>query len=191
MTGRDKFKRFKPIISFFLKISSLFPTRFNKLIFRIVKNFKGNIGVLIRYILLKTLCESCGDNVYIDHGVEIKNIEKLSIGNNVSIHQMSYLDAIGGIQIGNNVSIAHSCSLVSFNHGWENTELPIKYNELKMEQIRIDDDVWIACGVRVLSGAKMSTRTIVAANAVVSKGEYEKNVILGGIPATVIKKTEK
>lgn len=51
----------------------------------------------------------------------------------------------------------------------------------------IEDDVWIGCGVRILSGVKISERSVVAAGAVVNK-QFERRSLIGGVPAKLIKK---
>lgn len=191
MSGREKFQKYKIIIELFVKIINIFPKRLNIFLFRSVKNWNGTKGLLIRYIFLRVLCEECGDNVFIDYGVEIKNIEKLKIGKNVSIHQMSYIDAIGGVVIGDNVSIAHSCSLISFNHTWNNEHSPIKYNELSLIPILISSDVWIACGVRILAGCVIEKHTVIGANAVLTEKKYESNYLYGGVPAKKLKKLKE
>ena len=127
------------------------------------------------------------ENVYIAENVVLKNSQGLTIGSNFSLHEFSYIDAIGGIEIGDNVSIAHNCSLVSFEHTWNDRETPIKYNSTINHPIFIGDDVWIGCGVRVLSGAVIENRVVVAAGAVV-KGTLEAGYLYGGIPARKLKK---
>ena len=67
----------------------------------------------------KRLCRSCGDNVQIGPGVVVQHWSRLSLGNNVNIHRFCYVDARGGIDIGDDVSIAHGCSLVAFDHSWD------------------------------------------------------------------------
>jgi acetyltransferase-like isoleucine patch superfamily enzyme len=104
------------------------------------------------------------------------------LGNNVNIHRFCYLDARGGIDIGDDVSIAHGCSLVAFDHSWDDRSKPIKYNPLVAAPIEIGSDVWLGCGVRVLSGVSIGKRSIIAAGAVVTKGFYEAG-IFGGVPA--------
>lgn len=96
-------------------------------------------------------------------------------GFNLSIHEFSYLDAAGGIEIGDNVSIAHNCSLVSFEHTWTDLETLIKYNPTKLYPIKIGNDVWLGCGVRVLAGTVIEDRVIVAGAVV--KGTLESQVI--------------
>ena len=146
----------------------------------------GKTGLLTRYILLKNLCKSCGNNVSIHQNVFIYGFENLSFGNNVSIHPMNYIDANGEIIIGNNVSIAHSSTLISTNHSYNDITVPIKYNPITYAPIFIHDDVWIGCGCRILSGVKIYSRSIIAAGAVVNKDVQAKS-IYGGVPAKYIK----
>ena len=99
---------------------------------------------------------------------------------------MCYIDGYGGLTIGNNVSIAHATSVLTTNHTWADTSIPIKYNPETLGPVVIEDDVWLGAGVRVLAGITIAKRAIVAAGAVVNKN-VQSNCIVGGIPARVIK----
>lgn len=186
MNGRLLNRKFKRVFVFCSKLLTLFPYRFRLWLFVLFRNVKGHIGIAIRYILIMTLAKKCGDNVCIKEGVYIYNLKELSLGNNVSIHPLCYIDAIGGIFIGDNVSIAHNSSLISFDHAYETMELPIKYNPLNCKPIIIKDDVWIGCGVRILSGTEINKRVIVGAGAV-AKGVLKEHSIYVGIPAKSVK----
>ena len=56
-----------------------------------------------------------------------------------------------------------------------------------MHKIKIGNDVWLGCGVRILSGTVIEDRVIIAAGAVV-KGHLESGYIYGGVPAKRLKK---
>lgn len=56
------------------------------------------------------------------------------------------------------------------------------------KNIEIDKHVWIGSKVTILKGVKISEDSIVSANAVVTKEIKESNVIIGGIPAKIIKR---
>ncbi len=140
----------------------------------------------MRYLWAKRLAKACGDNVMIGPSVYIDHWENISIGTNVNIHRWCYLDGNGGIEIQDNVSIAHSSSILSFDHTYEDPSLPIKYNPLQMKPVVISGDVWIGCGVRILAGAAIASRSIVGAGAVVASGNYEPGILLG-VPAKVKK----
>lgn len=145
----------------------------------------GMVGIGLRYAFALRLCRSCGDNVQFGPGVCVQCWENLSIGSNVNIHRQCYVDAWGGLRIHDNVSIAHASSIVAFGHTWADERVPIKYNPLVDLPIEIGPDVWIGCGVRVLGGASIGERSIVAAGAVVTKGQYAGG-IFAGVPARCI-----
>jgi acetyltransferase-like isoleucine patch superfamily enzyme len=187
MTGREIFKKSKVLINFLIKIDSFLPRSFNSYLLSFFRNTNGKKGLLIRYILIKNLTESCGDNVSIHPGVFIFNLNNISFGKNISIHPMCYIEGAGKLFIGDNVSIAHSVSILTTNHTWDDINKPIKYNTEKNGPVIIEEDVWIGCGCRILAGVKISKRSIIAAGAVVNK-EVDSNNIVGGIPARVIKK---
>lgn len=132
------------------------------------------------------MIEECGDNVLIGANVRIFNWHNIKIGNNVSIHDYCYLDASGGISIGDNVSIAHATSILSFEHNWDDEASPIKYNLIKPSSVVIKDDVWIVCGVEILSNVEIKQISIVAAGDVLMLS-FESNAIWVGMPAKVVK----
>lgn len=185
MTGREIFAKYKSLINKVELSYSLLPKPVQGIVYRTCFNDRAKL--LLRYFNLRQQSNYIGTNVYIAENTIIKNTKLLNIGNNFSIHEFSYIDAIGGIDIGDNVSIAHNCSLVSFEHTWTEKKVPIKYNPTKNQSIKIGNDVWIGCGVRILSGAIIEDRVIVAAGSVVVKGTLKSGYIYGGIPAKKIK----
>lgn len=186
-TGRDAYKKYKGLINLTSLFFKFFGRNVNFKLLKLSRNVGGKFGLLIRYIFLSNCSIKIGDNVSIHQGVYFFNVSKLEIGTNVSIHPMCYLEADGGLKIGDNVSIAHGCSIITTNHQWQNKELPIKYNNIVKEKIVIHNDVWLGCGVRVLSGTEIGTRSIIAAGAVVTQS-IKSNEIHGGIPAKLIKR---
>ncbi|MGO1751705.1 MAG: acyltransferase [Psychroflexus sp.] len=185
-TGRNKFQKFKKIIEVLVLMLSVLPKSFVFNFLKFFRNTNNNLGLLIRYVLVKVIAKSCGDNVSIQPGVYLFNIDKISLGNNISIHPMCYIDGAGSIEIGNDVSIAHNTSILSANHNWEDYDLPIKYNKQTSDRVVINDDVWIGCGVRIMAGISIGSRSVVAAGAVVSKN-VNPNSLMGGVPAKKIK----
>lgn len=186
ISGRNLFKKAKPLIGLFGLLFYLLPRFFVVFLWDATSKYSQLPFIALRYLMLERMSEECGDNVRIGANVRILNWHNLKIGNNVSIHDYCYLDASGGISIGDNVSIAHATSILSFEHTWDDQALPIKYNPTKPSSVVIKDDVWIGCGVRILSDVEIKQRSIVAAGAVLTKS-FESNVILAGVPAKVVK----
>lgn len=185
MSGREIFDKYKNVISCVEKIFLFFPKFIRVFIYNLI--FYKPIRLLIRYFELRKIGEKVGFNIYISENVVLKNMNNFKVGKNLSIHEFCYIDAAGGIEIGDNVSIAHNCSLVSFEHTWADLKTPIKYNPTKLNSIKIGNDVWLGCGVRVLSGSVIEDRVIVAAGAVV-KGILESGYLYGGVPVRKLKK---
>lgn len=185
-TGREIFTKYNFLISFFPRMLKIIPNFILIFLWDLFSKYSQLPFLGIRYIILKSLCSECGDNVHIGTNVRILNWGNLKVGDNVSIHDNCYIDAFGGLEIGDNVSIAHDSSILTFDHTWEDESMPIKYNKSKVGPVVIHDDVWIGCGVRVLSGAIINQRTIVAAGAVLNKN-YPSKVLLAGVPAKVVK----
>lgn len=184
--GRDSFKKNRRLLNHFTKIAGFLPWNCRVWLFKAVRNWNGYKGIATRYILIKSLCKKCGDNVAIQPGVYIFHFENLYIGDNVMIHPMCYINAYSKIQIGNNVSISHNVSILSFNHSWGNSSIPIKYNPIIPGPIFIENDIWIGAGVRILAGVTISSRSIVAAGCIVTKN-VDSHTIVGGVPNRVIK----
>ena len=103
----------------------------------------------------------------------------------------------GKIAVGKYCSIAPECLFWSENHltnrvstypfecvrdGCED-----KYQEYTGEDITVGHDVWIGQRSIILAGARIGHGCIVAAGAVVPRGEYPPYSIIGGVPAKVIK----
>lgn len=188
MTGRKLFSLLRPLITAIAALNRLLPRKLFDWTWFIVRDAPGHPGVFLRYIWVKRLAGACGDNVMIGRGCEIRGWPGLSFGRNVTLHLNSYIDASGGVTIGNEVSIAHGCSILSFEHTWADLSVPIKYNPLSHQAVEIQDDVWVGCGVRILAGSTVVSRSIVAAGAVVTRGTYGPGVF-GGVPAKLIGRT--
>ncbi|SFC10695.1 Acetyltransferase (isoleucine patch superfamily) [Alkalibacterium subtropicum] len=184
--GRDKFDKYKNIIYLLVNIISVLPRRLRMLLMNSFRNQNGIPGLVIRYILLRSLTNKCGYNVSIHPGVYIFHLENLVVGDNVSIHPMCYIDAIGGIEIGDDVSIAHSTTIMSSEHKYTDCDILIKNQGVIYRETIIKSNVWIGAGARILAGSVINEGAIIASGAVI-KNTVESNYIYGGVPGKKIK----
>ena len=187
MSGRDIFHKIRALVRFSVVLVGLIPIRIVEVLWGLIRRCDSRVFDFLRYVFLHRISNGVGSNVLVSGNVYLLNPRNVVFGSNVSIHPMCYIDGYGGISIGDNVSIAHSSSLLSFEHQWSDVECPIKYNDVKAAPIVIESDVWIGAGVRILAGAHIHSRVVVAAGAVV-KGCLESGWIYGGVPARKLKK---
>jgi carbonic anhydrase/acetyltransferase-like protein (isoleucine patch superfamily) len=92
----------------------------------------------------------------------------------------------GKVRCGDGVRIASHVSIVGFNHGFDDPNVPIHTQKHESLGIIIEDDVWIGANAVVLDGVRVGRGAVIAAGAVVSK-DVPPLAIVGGVPAKVVR----
>lgn len=110
---------------------------------------------------------------------------KILVGSNVNTNNNVFICAANYIEIGNESLIGQNVTLMDHEaHGIP----PSKRREIgEMGSIVIGRNVWIGNNVTILKNTSIGDNSIIAAGALVS-GNFPENVIVGGVPAKVIKK---
>jgi acetyltransferase-like isoleucine patch superfamily enzyme len=112
--------------------------------------------------------------------------EGLKVGDHSNIGPYSYIGCSGFIEIGSRVMMGPRVNLMSENHAFDRTDIPMKDQGVTRGFIRIEDDVWIGVNVTILANVTVGRGAIVAAGAVVTK-DVPPYTVVGGVPAKVIK----
>lgn len=113
---------------------------------------------------------------YTDYG------QGISVGKDVFINAGCHFQDQGGITIGDGAQIGHNVVLATLNHDPD----PARRAETRPAPIAIGKHVWIGSGAIVVPGVTIGDGAIVAAGAVVTR-DVPPNVIVGGVPAKVIR----
>lgn len=165
----------KYICRFFFNIARYLPSS--------QKGIVGKISKNIRALFAKGFIKKCGKNVNIEHGAVISS--KLIIGDNSGVG----VDCVcgGEVIIGNDVMMAPECVIISRNHEFLKTDVPMRLQGYRAEQsCIIGDDVWICRRVMIMPGISIGSHSIIAAGAVVTK-DVPEYAIVAGVPAKVVK----
>ena len=109
----------------------------------------------------------------------------ISIGKNCTVNSFCHFSGNGGIEIGDNVMIATQCVLVSANHNFSRTDVPIREQGETRAKITIEDDVWLGAGVKVLAGVTLHKGAVIGAGAVVT-ADIPEYAVAVGVPAKVL-----
>jgi acetyltransferase-like isoleucine patch superfamily enzyme len=109
---------------------------------------------------------------------------KIIIGNNIAANNNIFICAANFIEIGDNSLIGQNVTIMDFEaHGIS----PEKRNAIgTIGKVIIGKNVWIGNNVTILKNSEIGDNSIVATGAVVN-GKFPSNVIIGGLPARIIK----
>ncbi|MEE1055907.1 MAG: acyltransferase [Acutalibacteraceae bacterium] len=130
----------------------------------------------------KLMLKECGKNVNIEKNAKFST--KISIGDNSGIGERC---SVANCTIGKNVMMGRECIILSRNHNFSSTEIPMIEQGFQEEKPPvIGDDVWIGHRVIILPGARIGNGCVIGAGAVVS-GNIPDYSIAAGVPAKVIR----
>lgn len=108
----------------------------------------------------------------------------IKIGDNVTTNNNVFICAANYIEVGDHTLIGQYVTMMDFEaHGVD----PSMRRQLgEIGKIVIGKNVWIGNNIVILKNTFIGDNTIVAAGAVVS-GIFPSNVIIGGVPAKIIR----
>lgn len=116
--------------------------------------------------------------VYFGKGLQIV------IGNHSGIGPHSKVP--DDIVIGDYVMMAPHCTILSYNHNFNNIQVPMCEQGRTKKSTIIEDDVWIGQDVLFTPGRHVSKGSIIAARSVLTK-DFPPFSVVGGNPSKVIK----
>lgn len=110
----------------------------------------------------------------------------LKMGNNSAIGDYTHFGASGGIEIGDDVIMGSYISFHSENHNYNDKTKLIREQGVTSKGIKLGNNIWVGAKVTFLDGSVIGNNCVVAAGAVVN-GVFPDNVVIGGVPAKIVK----
>jgi serine acetyltransferase len=120
--------------------------------------------------------------------IEVGPRGRLVIGDDVFIGRYSVIRAHELIEIAERCNIAEHCTIRDQDHQI-NPDLRLGETDAVSAPVRLERNVWVGAGARLLRGARVGEGSVVAANAVV-RGEFPARTIIGGVPARILRTVE-
>lgn len=141
-------------------------------------------SMCLRYFIYKyMLLVDLKKNVVLHYGTEIRDHEKLSIGEGSIVGDKAILDARNGIVIGKHVNISSNASIWTEQHDHRDPWFLCDSNRNKL--VKIGDRAWIGPNTLILPGVQIGVGAVVAGGSVVTK-DVPPFSIVAGIPAKTI-----
>lgn len=110
----------------------------------------------------------------------------IKMGNHCSVNPFGVIYGHGGLKIGDYVRIAAHTVIIPANHIFADPSVPITFQGLSKEGIKIGNDVWVGAGVRILDGSVIGNGCVIGSNTVVN-GQFEPFSVIVGTPGKKIK----
>lgn len=132
----------------------------------------------------KLMLKHCGKKVNIEKNASFS--AKTSLGDYSGIGSNSRIN--GTCTIGDYVMMGTDVVVITRNHSFERTDIPMMHQGFEKERpVIIGNDVWIGDRVMIMPGVHVGEGSIIAAGAVVTR-DVPPYTIVAGVPARVIKK---
>lgn len=109
--------------------------------------------------------------------------KNIMVGRNVFINAGCQFQDHGGIVLEDGVLVGHNTVIATLNHDQDYR----RRSSLLPAPVRVCRDVWIGAGCVICPGVTIGEHSIVAAGAVVTK-DVPPDVVVGGVPARIIKR---
>jgi acetyltransferase-like isoleucine patch superfamily enzyme len=183
--GRHLFRAGRWVLLGSAAAMGLLPRFVAEALLALFRNVPGHVGLALRYVCVRRLAASCGENVAVYAGAHLHDLQKLHLGSNIKIGEMCFLGASGGLSISDDVSIAHATTILTGEHDYTQPG-PLRETPVIFKPVRIDREVWIGAGVRILAGAHVGEGSAVGAGSVVTR-DVPPYAIVAGVPARLLK----
>lgn len=110
----------------------------------------------------------------------------IKFGKRGGVTEFCYINAVERIEVGDESGFAPGCHVTDANHNFGSLDKNMIDQGRSASPIIIGNDVWVAAGVKILSGVRIGDHAIVAAGAVV-RGVVPEGAIVAGVPARIVK----
>jgi len=185
-TGMGLYKNYRKALAYFNLL------RFSLLKYLVgfdyANQFLQRIDKVSLQLVLKKNGATIGNDCDIETGLifhNCKNYKNLEIGNNCHIGKNCFFDLRDKVIIGNNVVVSMQCSFIT-HIDMSRSLLRDKY-PASHAAVEVGDNCYLGAGTLILKGVRLSHNIISAAGCVITKN-IESNNLIGGLPASVIKK---
>ncbi|MGH9020379.1 MAG: acyltransferase [Acidimicrobiales bacterium] len=131
-----------------------------------------------------------GPNVAVTAGIsgeqEMLTCPVVTIGKRCVIGRGSHVIGHWSIVLGDETQTGPYVYVTDQNHSYEDPDQPIGWQTATVAAVSIGAGSWLGANCVILPGTTLGPHTVVAAGAVV-RGEFPGHVVLGGVPAKVLR----
>lgn len=140
----------------------------------------------LRGFAARLMLEKCGGDVNIERLAEFST--RCTIGDHSGIGVRA---VIGETHIGDNVMMGDNCRILTQNHRFDDTAVPMNRQGVQDEKpVYIGNDVWIGYHVTILPGVRIGDGAIIGACSVVTHDVKAYDIVAGNPARTIRNRKE-
>lgn len=144
----------------------------------------GRFGQSLRGWAASRMFDFAGAAINVERGAAFGSGNGIRLGARSGIGVNA--DLHGTINIGEDVMMGPRCTMVTRNHRFDRTDIPMNRQGFGEDRpIVIRDDVWLGINVTIMPGVCLGRGSIVAAGSVVTRDVPDYSIV-AGVPATII-----
>lgn len=137
----------------------------------------------IRQFCGHLMLEHCGKNVNIERNALFSYKVSLGDYSGIGVNAKIY----GRCTIGNHVMMGEDCTIITRNHSFSRTDIPMmQQGFLEEKLVSIGNDVWIGDRVIILPGVQVGDGCVIGAGSVVTHSIPPYSIAAGN-PARIIR----
>ena len=110
----------------------------------------------------------------------------VSLGRRCVIGRGSHIVGHWRVELGDEIQTGPYVYITDQNHSYEDPDQAIGWQRPTEAAVRIGSGSWLGANAVILPGTSLGRHTVVAAGAVV-RGTFPDHVVLGGVPARVLR----
>lgn len=138
-----------------------------------------------RNAIIRDILGSTGKHITVEPGLRVDYGNNIHVGENFFANFNCVFLDVCPIKIGDNAMLGPGVSIVTPEHPLEPEERNSGFEFGR--PILIGDNCWIGANATIVGGVTLGNNVVVAAGAVVTRS-FSDNVLIGGVPAEIIKK---
>jgi acetyltransferase-like isoleucine patch superfamily enzyme len=117
---------------------------------------------------------------------EMLHAPVVTIGRGCVVGRGTHIVGHWSIELGENIQIGPNVYITDQNHSYEDIDAPIGWQVPTEAPVSIGSGSWLGANAIILPGTTLGENTVVAAGAVV-RGVFPPHVVIGGVPAKILK----
>ena len=142
---------------------------------------------MVRAHVLRLAGASVGRGANVRQGARFRSVRNLEIGEFVSIGYGSYFDCEATVTIGDRSVLSPRVTILTASHNLDGEGRTC--GSMLVQPVTIEEGAWLCYGCTILPGVTVGRMSVVAAGSVVT-ADVPNNVMVGGVPARLIKQLD-